>query len=81
MAHPALAVLGKASTKMLTSSNALAQAPPGMVHRKTFRPVERFVTVEFAKEGFVTVDPPEITDQAPPETAVAASWDEAAHMV
>ena len=57
---------------MITSSETLPHAPPGMVHRNTFDPTESPVTLVFARLVFVNVPVPEITLQDPSVAAVAA---------
>ena len=70
---PTLAAVGEACTIIETSSNTSAQAPPGMVHRKVFVPIESPETLVLARFSLVKVPVPAITDQIPPVTAVAES--------
>ena len=58
---------------MVTSSETLPQAPPGMVQRNTFEPTDSPVTLVFAKEEFVKFPDPETTLQDPTVAAVAAN--------
>ena len=58
---------------MVTSSETLPQAPPGMVQRNTFGPTVSPVTLLLAKEEFVKFPVPEITLQDPPVAEVAAN--------
>ena len=58
---------------MVTSSETLPHAPPGMVQRNTFDPTESPVILVFAKEAFVNVPVPETTLQDPPVAAKAES--------
>ena len=57
---------------MITSSETLPQAPPGIVHRNTFDPTESPVILVFANEAFVNVPDPEMMLHVPPVAAVAA---------
>jgi len=70
---PAFAIVGVACTFTDTSSKTSAQAPPGMVQRKVFVPIESPETLVLASEVLVKVPVPAITLQNPPVTAVAAS--------
>ena len=56
---------------MITSSETLPQAPPGMVQRNTFGPTDSPVRLVFAKEEFVKFPDPETMLQDPPVAAVA----------
>ena len=58
---------------IVTSSETLPQAPPGMVQRNTFDPTESPMTLVLAKEEFVKFPVPETTLQDPPVAAVAAN--------
>ena len=78
---PAVAVVGVAWTITETSSKTSAQAPPGIVQRKTFVPVESEVTLELAREASVKVPVPEVKLQIPPVTAIAESVVEVAQIV
>ena len=57
---------------MVTSSETLPHAPPGMVQRNTLLPTESPVTLLFGKAAFKSVPVPETTLQDPPVAAVAA---------
>jgi len=70
---PAFAVVGEAWTIIETSSNTSAQAPPGMVQRKVFVPMESADTAVLARLELAKVPVPATTLQTPPVTAVAAS--------
>jgi hypothetical protein len=63
---PALAVVGAAWTITETSSKTSAQAPPGIVQRKVFVPIESPVTLVLARLAFVKVPVPKITLHTPP---------------
>ncbi len=58
---------------MITSSETLPHAPPGMVQRNTFGPTESPVTLVFGKAAFKSVPVPETTLQDPPFAAKAES--------
>jgi hypothetical protein len=68
---PAAAVVGFASTVIATSSNASAQVPPDIVHRKTLMPVPSAVIAVFASNGSAIVPVPEVKVQKPFGSAVA----------
>ena len=68
---PAFAIVGVACTIIETSSKTSAHAPPGMVQRKVFVPIESPETLVLASEALVKVPVPAITLQTPPVTAVA----------
>ena len=57
---------------MLTSSKTEGQAPPGIVQRNMLMPKLKLVTVVLASDVLVKVPLPLISDQTPPEVAVAA---------
>ena len=78
---PALAVVGGASTVIITWSETLPQVPPGMVHRNTLAPVPKAVTVVLACVADVMVPEPDTSVHCPPGAAVAASCVEVAQMV
>ena len=70
---PAFAVVGFSSTKIFTSSNTSAQAPPGIVQRKVLVPMESPVTVVLERFALLKVPVPAITLQIPSVAAVASS--------
>jgi len=78
---PAFAAVGFSFTKIETSSNTSAQAPPGMVQRKVLVPVESADTEVLAKDALAKVPVPAITLHIPPVTAVAASAELEEHIV
>ena len=57
---------------MITSSETLPQAPPGMVHLNTFVPVDKPETEEFASNTLAKFPDPEMMLHVPPVAAVAA---------
>ena len=77
--EPAFAVVGAASIVILTSSNTLPQAPPGIVQRNTLIPVESPLTPVVASEALTNVPLPLMTVQIPPVAAVAAKLVDAIH--
>ena len=78
---PAFAEVGEAWTIIETSSNTSAQAPPGMVQRKVFVPMESPETVVLARFASTKVPVPKITLQIPPAAAVAEREVELAQIV
>ena len=78
---PAFAVVGEAWTIIETSSKTSAQAPPGMVQRKVFVPMESPETGVLARFASTKVPVPKITLQIPPAAAVAEREVELAQIV
>ena len=57
---------------MVTSSETLPHAPPGIVQRNTFDPIDSPVTLVFASEILAKFPDPEMMLHVPPVAAVAA---------